>query len=195
MSDYVPGPAGANCPDGIVNLMRLDVNRGSRPWLMRGSSSDRSVTPILKGAGAQQSVVRRSQAVPSESEGKRQGLLPDMDTLVLLQLIWGAVHGLISLRIHHPDFPWLPVDWHLDERYCQLKLILARLDVSPRQKTPLYQGFLSSGSRASSWISVKLAKPLRDMVTASSSCACAVVHHHSTRAGGCRLNSASPYHG
>lgn len=48
-------------------------------------------------------------------DAKRQGLLPDRDTLVLLQLIWGTVHGLISLRIHHPDFPWLPLDRHLDE--------------------------------------------------------------------------------
>lgn len=45
--------------------------------------------------------------------------------------------------------------------YCQVKLFLARLDVSLRQKTPLYRGFLSSGSRASPWISVELTKPTR----------------------------------
>jgi hypothetical protein len=30
--------------------MQLDVDRGSRPWLMRASSNDRSVRTILKGA-------------------------------------------------------------------------------------------------------------------------------------------------
>lgn len=59
-------------------------------------------------------------------EGRRQGLLLDMDTLVLLQLIWGAVHGLISLRIHHPDFPWLPLDRHLDELLALLDRGLVR---------------------------------------------------------------------
>jgi AcrR family transcriptional regulator len=48
-------------------------------------------------------------------ECKSAGLLPAKDTLVLFQLIWGAVHGLISLRIHHPHFPWLPLDRHVAE--------------------------------------------------------------------------------
>jgi len=43
---------------------------------------------------------------------KAAGLLPDRDTLELFQLIWAAVHGLISLRIHHPRFPWLPLRRH-----------------------------------------------------------------------------------
>ena len=48
-------------------------------------------------------------------ECKAEGLLPERDTLALFQLIWGTVHGMISLRIHHPDFPWLPLDQHLKE--------------------------------------------------------------------------------
>jgi AcrR family transcriptional regulator len=48
-------------------------------------------------------------------ECKAEGLLPSKDTLTLFQLIWGAVHGMISLRIHHPHFPWLPVDQHVKE--------------------------------------------------------------------------------
>ncbi|UCC84671.1 MAG: WHG domain-containing protein, partial [Gemmatimonadota bacterium] len=48
-------------------------------------------------------------------ECKAAGLLPDRDTLNLFQLIWGSVHGMISLRIHHPSFPWLPLGQHVGE--------------------------------------------------------------------------------
>jgi AcrR family transcriptional regulator len=46
-------------------------------------------------------------------ECKAAGLLPARDTLELFQLIWAAVHGLISLRIHHPRFPWPPLEAHV----------------------------------------------------------------------------------
>jgi AcrR family transcriptional regulator len=48
-------------------------------------------------------------------ECKAAGLLPDRDTLRLFQLIWGSVHGMISLRVHHPQFPWLPLEQHVGE--------------------------------------------------------------------------------
>ncbi len=48
-------------------------------------------------------------------ECKAEGLLPDRDRLALFQLIWGTVHGMISLRIHHPQFPWLPLEQHVKE--------------------------------------------------------------------------------
>jgi AcrR family transcriptional regulator len=48
-------------------------------------------------------------------ECKRRGLLADKDTLALFQLVWAAVHGLISLRLHHPGFPWMPLQAHVDE--------------------------------------------------------------------------------
>ncbi len=48
-------------------------------------------------------------------ECKAEGVLPDTETLTLFQMIWGAVHGLISLRIHHPRFPWLPLEQHIEE--------------------------------------------------------------------------------
>ncbi len=41
------------------------------------------------------------------------------------------------------------------------KLILARLDASPRQKTPKYRGFLSSGSRVLPWIWLTLTVPVQ----------------------------------
>jgi len=47
-------------------------------------------------------------------ECKAAGLLPERETLELWQLVWAAVHGLISLRIHHPRFPWPPLDAHVD---------------------------------------------------------------------------------
>lgn len=48
-------------------------------------------------------------------ECRQAGLFPNEDALVLFQLIWGTVHGMISLRIHQPHFPWLPVDRHVAE--------------------------------------------------------------------------------
>jgi AcrR family transcriptional regulator len=41
------------------------------------------------------------------------GLFPGRSQSEAFQLVWTWVHGLISLRIQHPDFPWLPVDKHL----------------------------------------------------------------------------------
>jgi hypothetical protein len=54
------------------------------------------------------------------------GLLQNIDTLVLFQLIWGPVHGLISLRIHHPPFPWLPLEQHIEEVLSLINRGLAR---------------------------------------------------------------------
>jgi hypothetical protein len=45
------------------------------------------------------------------------------------------------------------------EGYCQLELILARLDVSDKQETTVYSAFLSEGSRVMAEISLKLTKP------------------------------------
>ncbi len=41
------------------------------------------------------------------------GLLPKQAPLQTFQILWARVHGLISLRLQHPDFPWLPVPKHL----------------------------------------------------------------------------------
>jgi AcrR family transcriptional regulator len=58
-------------------------------------------------------------------ECKAEGLLPAKDTLTLFQLIWGAVHGMISLRLHHPNFAWLPVEQHVTELLSMLHRGLA----------------------------------------------------------------------
>ena len=47
-------------------------------------------------------------------ECKAAGLLPSRGRFELFQLIWAAVHGLISLRIHHPGFPRPPLDRHVN---------------------------------------------------------------------------------
>jgi AcrR family transcriptional regulator len=54
-------------------------------------------------------------------ECKAEGLLPDRETLILFQLIWGIVHGMISLRIHHPRFPWLPIEQHVEELHSLIR--------------------------------------------------------------------------
>jgi AcrR family transcriptional regulator len=43
------------------------------------------------------------------------GLFPGRDRFEVFQILWARVHGLISLRLHHPDFPWLPAEEHLAE--------------------------------------------------------------------------------
>lgn len=43
-------------------------------------------------------------------ECQEEGLFPEGDALSLFQLIWGCVHGLISLRLQHPEIPWPPLE-------------------------------------------------------------------------------------
>ena len=42
------------------------------------------------------------------------GLLPEGDPLEVFQILWSRVHGLISLRIQHPTYAWMPVGQHLN---------------------------------------------------------------------------------
>jgi len=48
-------------------------------------------------------------------ECKTKGLFSEKAAIEVFQLIWGPVHGLISLRIHHPRFPWMSLEQHLIE--------------------------------------------------------------------------------
>jgi AcrR family transcriptional regulator len=41
------------------------------------------------------------------------GLFTGRDTLEIFQILWSRVHGLISLRLQHPDMPWMPVERQL----------------------------------------------------------------------------------
>ncbi len=46
---------------------------------------------------------------------REAGMFPGRSAMETFQLVWTRVHGLISLRLQHPAFPWMPVDKHLDE--------------------------------------------------------------------------------
>jgi AcrR family transcriptional regulator len=46
---------------------------------------------------------------------RKAGHFCDREPLEVFQTIWARVHGLISLRLQHPDFPWQPVAQHLDQ--------------------------------------------------------------------------------
>ncbi len=48
-------------------------------------------------------------------ECKADGQFKDKETVVVFQLLWGLVHGLVSLRLHHPGFPWMELDDHIKE--------------------------------------------------------------------------------
>jgi AcrR family transcriptional regulator len=54
-------------------------------------------------------------------ECKAEGLFGDRDTLDVFQLLWGSVHGMISLRIQHPRFSWMPVERHVDHLLAMLQ--------------------------------------------------------------------------
>lgn len=43
-----------------------------------------------------------------------KGSFTGWDTLTVFQVLWSRVHGLISLRLQHPDMPWIPVARQLD---------------------------------------------------------------------------------
>jgi len=53
-------------------------------------------------------------------ECKEKNLLKDNETIAIFQIVWGAVHGVISLRINYPKFPWMPLQEHIDELISQL---------------------------------------------------------------------------
>ena len=42
------------------------------------------------------------------------GLFPGGDPVGVFQVLWSRVHGLISLRIQHPTYAWMPVEQHLE---------------------------------------------------------------------------------
>ena len=41
------------------------------------------------------------------------GLFAGWELLDVFQILWSRVHGLISLRLQHPDLAWMPVEQHL----------------------------------------------------------------------------------
>ncbi len=45
---------------------------------------------------------------------REAGVIPGKDPLEVFQILWSRVHGLISLRIQHPAFAWIPVEEHLE---------------------------------------------------------------------------------
>jgi AcrR family transcriptional regulator len=44
---------------------------------------------------------------------KAEGMFRDWDSLDVFQILWSRVHGMISLRLQHPDMAWMPVAQHL----------------------------------------------------------------------------------
>jgi AcrR family transcriptional regulator len=44
---------------------------------------------------------------------REAGLFAGLDNLDVFQVLWARVHGLISLRLKNPEFPWLPLGTHL----------------------------------------------------------------------------------
>lgn len=43
------------------------------------------------------------------------GMYSGWNPLDVFQILWSRVHGLISLRLQHPDLPWMQVTRHLEE--------------------------------------------------------------------------------
>ena len=45
---------------------------------------------------------------------RSKGTFAGWDTQMVFQVLWSRVHGLISLRLQHPDMPWMPVARQLE---------------------------------------------------------------------------------
>jgi hypothetical protein len=61
-----------------------------------------------------QSIARAQQAGRVTAPG---------DPFRLASLVWAAVHGLVSLRMDRPNFPWTDLDAMIDETVRRLLLI------------------------------------------------------------------------
>lgn len=46
---------------------------------------------------------------------QQDGQFAKWTSLDVFQILWSRVHGLISLRLQHPDLPWMPVTRQLQE--------------------------------------------------------------------------------
>ena len=53
-------------------------------------------------------------------------LFEGRDAMRIFQLVWSAVHGLISLRIRHPRLAWMPAADHVDDMLVMIDRGLAR---------------------------------------------------------------------
>jgi AcrR family transcriptional regulator len=42
------------------------------------------------------------------------GLFSKLDLMDIFQILWSRIHGLISLRLQHPDMTWMPLTQHLE---------------------------------------------------------------------------------
>ena len=43
------------------------------------------------------------------------GMFSGWDSLDVFQIVWSRMHGLISLRLQHPEMTWMPLEQHLKE--------------------------------------------------------------------------------
>jgi AcrR family transcriptional regulator len=43
------------------------------------------------------------------------GLFPGRDSFRVFQILWSRMHGVISLRLQHENFPWPPAEKHLED--------------------------------------------------------------------------------
>lgn len=68
---------------------------------------------IMKMSHGRLEYVVFQQWIDAIEDCRRQGLFPGLDALQVFQVLWARVHGLISLRLKSPAFPWLPVEQHL----------------------------------------------------------------------------------
>lgn len=46
---------------------------------------------------------------------RESGLFPGRDCFQVFRVLWSRMHGVISLRLQHPDLPWSMVEEHLAE--------------------------------------------------------------------------------
>lgn len=42
------------------------------------------------------------------------GMFSQWSSMQVFQILWSRIHGLISLRLQHPDMSWMPIKQHLE---------------------------------------------------------------------------------
>jgi len=83
-------------------------------WMWFGTGSARLVGQRIRMTHGRLEYIVFQVWVDGIEACQADGLFSGWDSLEVFQVLWSRVHGLISLRLQHPDLPWMPVEQHLD---------------------------------------------------------------------------------
>jgi AcrR family transcriptional regulator len=91
--------------------------------LMFGSELPPALAFDSPDSPGRQSFISGVQAIGQAQRGGRLGT--SEDPFALTSLVWSAVHGLVSLRMDRPNFPWPDLDQMIEQTVRRLLLMPA----------------------------------------------------------------------